>query len=302
VAPIRVLVVGGTGMLGHKLVQVLAPCEHMELHVTVRDVPPREFAAAGANYIRGIDLEAGSSAVAPILESLAPDVVVNAVGAVKQRDLPSARDRTFFLNGSLPHLLALLNPNPEGRVIHFSTDSVFRGDRGGYPEAFAPDATDLYGRSKACGEMAYGPHLTLRTSIVGWEIGAGTGMLSWFLSQPRGAELRGFTRAVFSGLPTVTLARSVADLILNRRELRGLYHVASEPISKFEVLRRLNERLGIGHDLVPDASWAIDRSLDDSRFRGATGTERPNWDSLIEDLAEDFAAYPYQSNYPSLAT
>jgi dTDP-4-dehydrorhamnose reductase len=301
VTPMRVLVVGGTGMLGHKLVQELARHDRLEVHVATRRMPPPAFAPPTAHYLTGVDLGEGSRAIAPVLATLAPDVVVNAVGAIKQRDLYAAPDETFFLNGSLPHLLGLLNPNPNGRVVHFSTDCVYRGDRGGYRESDAPDAPDLYGRSKACGELDYGGHLTLRTSIVGWEVGGFLGLLSWFLGQPRGSQLRGFRRAVFSGLPTVTLAATVAELILDRPELRGLYHVASEPIDKLDLLRRVNARLELGHELVPDDSLVIDRSLDDARFRQATSTVRPGWDALVEALAQDFAAYPYRDLYPSLA-
>jgi dTDP-4-dehydrorhamnose reductase len=229
-------------------------------------------------------------------------VVVNAVGAIKQKDLRAAVDETFFLNGSLPHLLALRNPNPDGRVLHFSTDCVFRGDRGGYTESDEPDALDLYGRSKACGEIGYGPHLTLRTSIVGWETGGHLGLLSWFLNQPPGAELRGFTRAVYSGLPTPTLSRTVHRLIRERPDLRGVYHVASEPITKHDLLERLNAALGLGHRIVPDDTLRLDRSLDDSRFRQATGTPRPGWDELVAELAGDLDSLPYRRLYRAFQT
>lgn len=300
-AGMRVLVVGGTGMLGHKLAHELGADGGLEVHATVRRPPAPEFAAPGVRYHAGVDLSAGSAAIAPVLRALAPDVVVNAVGAIKQKDLYAAMDETWLLNASLPHLLALLNPNPAGRVVHFSTDCVFRGDRGGYAEADAPDALDLYGRSKACGEMDYGPHLTLRTSIVGWETGGHLGLLSWFLGQPRGSELRGYTHAVYSGLPTATLSRTVRELVTGRPELRGMYHVASQPITKFDLLERLNRALGLGHRLVPDDSLRMDRSLDDTRFRTATGTAAPDWETLVRELVADLDALPYRGLYRSLA-
>ncbi|HEU4455545.1 MAG TPA: sugar nucleotide-binding protein, partial [Longimicrobium sp.] len=241
----------------------------------------------------------GSPRLGEALKAARPDVVVNAVGAIKQKDLYAAMDETFYLNAVLPHLLPLLAP--QARVIHVSTDCVFRGDRGGYTEADAPDAEDLYGRSKAAGEIGYGRHLTLRTSIIGFETSAAhLGLVSWFLSQPPGSTLRGFTRAIYSGLPTVTLARTIRGLITAGMPLSGLWQVASEPIDKFDLLRRLGERLGVGHTLVPDDTLRIDRSLDDARFRAATGTPRPGWDELVEELAADFLALPYGSVYPGL--
>jgi dTDP-4-dehydrorhamnose reductase len=300
-ARMRVLVVGGTGMLGHKLAHVLGADPVLEVHATVRRPPPDAFAAPGVAYHEGVELGGGTAAVARVLERLAPDVVVNAVGAIKQKDLKAAVDETFFLNGSLPHLLALLNPNPAGRVVHFSTDCVFRGDRGGYGDELPPDAEDLYGRSKAAGEVGWGRHLTLRTSIVGFETSGFLGLFSWFLQQPRGSVLRGYTDAIYSGLPTVTLARTVRDLLRAQGPLAGVWNVASEPIDKFELLRRLNEALGAGHTLVPDAGVRIDRSLDDRRFRAATGTVRPGWDALIDEAARDLASLPYRELYRTFA-
>jgi dTDP-4-dehydrorhamnose reductase len=286
----RVLVVGGTGMLGHKLVQLLGADPALDLHATVRRVPPPEFAGR-MTYHPGIDVAYGSTRVRELLEALRPDVVVNAVGAIKQKDLHSAVDETFYLNGAFPHLLALHNPG--GRLIHVSTDCVFRGDRGAYTEAERPDAEDLYGRSKAMGEVDYGRHLTLRTSIIGPEISGQLGLLGWFLSQPRGSTLRGFSRAIYSGVPTVVLARTIHRLIRDDAPLSGIYHVASEPIDKHTLLQRLNKALELGHTILPDDSLRIDRSLNDRRFREATGTPRPGWDELVAELVEDLRTLPY---------
>jgi dTDP-4-dehydrorhamnose reductase len=284
-------VVGGTGMLGHKLVQLLGADPALDLHATVRRVPSPEFAGSRVTYHPDVDVAYGSTRVRELLEALRPDVVVNAVGAIKQKDLHSAVDETFYLNGAFPHLLALHNPG--GRLIHISTDCVFRGDRGGYTEDERPDAEDLYGRSKAMGEVDYGRHLTLRTSIIGPEISGHLGLLGWFLSQPRGSTLRGFTHAIYSGVPTVVLARTIHRLIRDASPLSGLYHVASEPIDKHTLLQRLNEALELGHTIVPDDSLRIDRSLDDRRFRAATGTARPGWDELIAELIKDLRTLPY---------
>ena len=297
----RVLVLGGSGMLGHKLAHVLSADPELEVHCTVRRAVPPAFAAPEARYHPGVDVSRGAAALKGVLETLAPDVVVNAVGAIKQKDLYSVVDETFYLNGTLPHLAALLNPNPAGRLIHFSTDCVFRGDRGGYTEADPPDAEDLYGRSKAVGEVGYGRHLTLRTSIIGFEVAGHLGLLSWLLRQPRPSVLPGFVGAIYSGLPTVTLSRTVLRIIREGDNLSGLYQVASEPIDKLDLLRRVSEALGLGHELRPDPSLQIDRSLDDTRFRRATGTARPGWDELVEELARDYRSLPYADAYAALA-
>lgn len=294
----RILVLGGSGMLGHKLVHVLASTRRDEVHASVRQSLPEPFQRSDVHYHTAVDLSQGSGILADLLGAVEPDVVLNAIGAIKQRDLSAVLDQTFFVNGTLPHLIPALNPNRNGRVIHFSTDCVFRGDRGGYTEADRPDAEDIYGRSKACGELDYGRHLTIRTSIVGFEISSHLSLLSWLFHQPPRSTLGGYRRAVYSGLPTCTLARTVAEVLEHGQDLHGLYHVASEPITKYELLVRVNQAFGLGHRIDPDDSVAIDRSLDDSGFRSATGTLRPGWDELVNDLVRDFTESPYETAYP----
>ncbi|HYH82243.1 MAG TPA: sugar nucleotide-binding protein [Longimicrobium sp.] len=296
----RVLVLGASGMLGHKLAQVLSEDAGLEVHASVRRLPPAPFRAEAARYHEGVELSSAAP-LARVLEAADPDVVVNAAGAIKQKDLKAATDETFYLNATLPHLVPLLAPRPV-RVIHFSTDCVFQGDRGGYTEADAPDAEDLYGRSKACGEIGYGRHLTLRTSIIGFETAGHLGLVSWLLRQPGGSVLPGYGRAIYSGLPTVTLSRTVLGLIREHPELSGLYHVASEPIDKLTLLGRLSEALGLSHRFTPSEAVKIDRSLNDDRFRAATGTARPGWDALVADMARDFASLPYGEAYAQLRT
>jgi dTDP-4-dehydrorhamnose reductase len=294
---IPVLIVGGTGMLGHKLVQVLGADAELEVHATVRRLPEVPFVVPSATYHEGVVLGPAQPRLAEVLRRVKPRVVINAVGAIKQRDLYAQMEETFYLNASLPHLIPFFDPEHDVRVIHFSTDCVFLGDRGGYTEADAPDALDLYGRSKACGEIDYGNHLTIRTSIIGFELASHLGLLGWFLRQPRGSQLQGYSKAIYSGLPTATLSRTVLDIVKHRPELRGLYHIASEPIDKLVLLERVNRRFDLGHSLTPNDAVRIDRSIDDTRFRTATGTARPGWDELVEELAEDFRAYPYDEVY-----
>jgi dTDP-4-dehydrorhamnose reductase len=293
----KVLILGGTGMLGHKLVQVLGSDRAMEVHCTARQRPPREFSTPGVSYHEGVDLDSDLGRLKQILGEVAPDVVVNAVGAIKQYKLDSNPEKAFWINGELPHLLPFLNPNPKARVIHFSTDCVFTGARGNYSEADRPDALDVYGRSKACGEMDYGPHLTLRTSIIGFELRGHRGLLSWLLSQPRGSTLPGYRRAIFSGLPTSVLSLLVRRIIMEFPDLSGLYHVASQPITKLDLLNRINTHFDLRDTIVPDDSVVIDRSLTDVRFRAETKTTTPSWDVLIPQLLDDYRSLPYNQIY-----
>lgn len=287
-------------MLGHRLVLELAARRGLDVHATVRRPVPEPFRGSAVAYHEGIDLAAGTAPIARVLGDLKPDVVINAIGAIKQKDLAVDIEQTYFLNGTLPHALASLNPNPAGRVIHVSTDCVFQGDRGGYRQDETPDATDLYGRSKAVGEMNYGRHLTLRTSILGFELVGHLGLMSWFFRQ-RSSRLQGYVNARYSGVTTGELSRTILSTIEGSAPMSGLWHVASEPISKFDLLSRVNLAFGLGHTLVPDTALRIDRTLDDAPWRERTGTRRPAWDALVKDLQDDWHARPYAAVYSASA-
>jgi dTDP-4-dehydrorhamnose reductase len=159
---------------------------------------------------------------------------------------------------------------------------VFRGTIGNYTEAMTPDAEDLYGRSKLLGEVDYPHAVTLRTSIIGRELGTSHGLVEWFLGAA--GPVRGFTRAIFSGLPTDELVRVIARHVLPRPELSGVWHLSSDPISKYDLLLLLREAYGRTIGIEPDAELVLDRSLDSSRFRGATGYTPPAWPALIRSM------------------
>jgi dTDP-4-dehydrorhamnose reductase len=211
-----------------------------------------------------------------------PSLVVNCIGLVKQ--LATSKDPLAVLpiNSLLPHRLARLCDVSGARLIHVSTDCVFSGRTGNYRESDFADADDLYGRSKYLGEVAQSHALTIRTSIIGHEHQTSHGLVEWFLSQP--GPVRGFTRAVFSGLPTVTLAEVIRDRILPDAGLNGVYHVSSEPISKYDLLKIVAEIYERSTVIVPDEDLVIDRSLDSSRFRERTGYRAPAWSDLVRRM------------------
>jgi dTDP-4-dehydrorhamnose reductase len=187
----------------------------------------------------------------------------------------------------LPHRLAVLARVAGARLIHLSTDCVFSGRRGNYREDDPADAEDLYGRTKLLGEVSEEPCLTLRTSIIGPELSRKSGLLEWFMAQ-RGGTVRGFTRAIFSGFTTAELSR-VIERLLEEPHASGLYHVSSAPISKYDLLVRINAALGIGVAIGADDSFACDRSLDSERFRSTFGYTPPAWDEMVTELAQEVA-------------
>jgi dTDP-4-dehydrorhamnose reductase len=286
----RVLVLGAGGMLGHKLCQRLRG--RFEVVGTVRGEPA---AYAGYRALDGVELRGGVDAervetVGQVLEAVRPDVAINAIGTVKQRAESKDPITAITVNALFPHQLARLCSGLGARVLHFSTDCVFAGSRGDYREDDVADATDLYGRTKLLGELAGPGCLTLRTSIIGRELGGAQGLIEWFLSQ-RGGRVRGYARARFSGLTTPVLADLVGDLLERNRDLEGLWHVSAEPISKLDLLEIVNRVYGTGVSIERDEALALDRSLDSSRFRARTGFRPPGWETMIADMHADEASY-----------
>ena len=285
----RVLILGGGGMLGHKLWQIFRP--RFDTWVSVRGAE-REFAPAVFDRDRlltGVDA-VDFDTVMRAVGAVQPEVVVNAIGIVKQR--PAARDAILSLtvNSLFPHRLAALCRAARARLIHISTDCVFSGRKGMYTESDPTDALDLYGRSKAMGEVDGPGTVTLRTSIIGRQLTGTTGLLEWLLSQ-RGGQVRGFAGAIYSGFPTVTMAGVVADVVAKHPGLHGIYHVASAPITKFQLLNLLRDGLHLDVGIKPDHDTREDRSLDGSRFRAAVGFTPPSWAHMIRDLAADATPY-----------
>jgi dTDP-4-dehydrorhamnose reductase len=277
-----VLVLGATGMLGHALMHELSARAELDVHGTVRSldgVPSSFVDAFGAAVTSGVDVR-DRRAVVELLEQRRPDVVVNAIGVIKQ--VPTVADTalTAEINGLLPHVLAQACTGVSARLIHLSTDCVFSGRRGSYEELDIPDPIDFYGRSKLLGEVVADPHLTLRTSIIGPELTGKASLVEWFLGQ-RGKTVRGFRKAIYSGLPTVEMSSVIGDIIVSHPDLTGLWHVASEPIDKDALLRLVAEAYGWEGTIVADDTFTIDRSMRAERLREAIGYAPPTWPSLV---------------------
>lgn len=280
----KILVIGIGGMLGSTLFRTLLQDEDTIAVGTARNASVRRYfdARFHADMLLDVDvLEPGE--LERLLERVEPEVVVNCVGLVKQ--LKAANDPLVALpvNAMLPHRLAALCRDNGARLIHISTDCVFDGSKGNYTETDKSDAVDLYGMSKFIGELRDLPEaVTLRTSIIGHELNSSHGLIEWFLSQS--GSVKGFRRAVFSGLPTIELSRVILEYVVPRSDLSGLYHVSAEPISKFDLLSLVAEIYGIETEIIPDDDTVIDRSLNSERFQSATGYRAPAWPELIESM------------------
>lgn len=278
----RLLIIGSTGMLGNALMRFLAASDGIEAWGTVRRMPSAfQSAPYKDRIIAGIDVEDFDSVVGAF-SAVRPHAVINCVGLVKQLAEVDDPLRAIPINALLPHRLARLSAAVGARFVHISTDCVFSGAKGNYIESDPSDAQDLYGRSKYLGEVDYPHAVTLRTSIIGHELDSARGLVGWFLSQ-RG-PVRGYRRAIFSGLPTIELARVIRDRLLTSPHLRGVYHVSAAAIAKYDLLRLVAAEYEHPRQMAPDDQVVIDRSLDSSRFRRATGYIAPPWPQLVRDM------------------
>lgn len=279
----KVLILGASGMLGNAVLRVFSDSEGYRATGAVRSAK----AALGLPkalqpfLIVGADMQDMDSVVRLFAE-VKPDVVINCIGVVKQ--LAEADDPLYTLpvNSLLPHRLADLCAVAGARLVHMSTDCVFSGAKGSYSEEDIPDATDLYGRSKLLGEVDYPHAITLRTSIIGHELSGARSLICWFLQQENSAK--GFSRAIFSGLPTVEMARLIRDYVLPNPGLHGVYHVSADPVNKFDLLSLVARVYDKNIEIEKDDKYVIDRSLDSTRFRLATGYAPLNWENLIMSM------------------
>jgi dTDP-4-dehydrorhamnose reductase len=287
---VRFLILGGAGMLGHKLYQELKG--RGETYVTVRR-PASAYARLGlfqtGRVIDGIDAT-DSQDLQRALSKARPNVVFNAVGIIKQ--LKEAHDPvvSIKINALLPHQLAEACAASNARFIHVSTDCVFSGRKGGYTEDDAPDPVDLYGRSKLLGEVDAPGSVTVRTSMIGREVETQAGLVEWFLSQ-RGGRVKGFQKAIYTGFTTLELARILADIAEKQPDLQGVWQVSSDPIDKYALLGLVNDAYGLGVTIDTDTEFICDRSLDSTQYRERTGFRPPTWPEMIQEMRRDPTPY-----------
>lgn len=287
----RILILGGAGTLGHKLWQTL-PSRFPDTSVSIRK--KRDFYAktglfAGPNVIDGLDLK-DFGRLDAVLNDIRPSVIVNCAGVTLRSKEALDKNSAISINALLPHRLADWCSHSGARLIHFSTVCVYDGKKGRYTEDDVPDARDLYGMTKALGDVSAPFALTLRSSFIGRELFAGAELLEWFLAQ-KGKKIRGFRKALFTGLTTNRLAELVGDLIEKHPQLNGLYHVSSETVSKYELLLMMKEAYKLDVEIEQEDGFEMKRDLDGGRFEKAAGFVCPPWKEMMAEMAADTTPY-----------
>ncbi len=279
----RILILGGDGMLGHQLLKSMA-FRH-DVKVTLRQ-DLESYVHHGlfteTNAYTGIDVRS-LDRLSEVIADFHPEAVINAVGIVKQRPTAKENIPSLEINALLPHKLSVLCKMADARLINLSTDCIFSGKKGNYKESDPSDAEDLYGKTKYLGEV-HDPHcLMLRTSIIGYELSRKKSLLEWFLSQT--GTVKGFTKAIYTGFTTLEMSRIIEKMLVEHPRASGVYHVSSDPINKYDLLLLCSEKLGHSIEIIPDDTFCCDRSLDSTRFRAEFKYTPPTWSSMIEELA-----------------
>jgi len=279
-------------MLGHTLFMQLVLQRDLDVYATGRGSPDlsRWFPKEAVERIRP-DVDADNfDSVIRAFAAIQPDIVINCIGLIKQTWYGGDPLSSIVINSLLPHRISMVCRTAGARLIHVSTDCVFDGKKGNYTENDISNATDLYGRSKFLGEVAYSPHcVTLRTSIIGHEIKGRLGLIEWFMSQDK--KIQGYKNAIFSGFPTIEVAHILRDYILPNQNLTGIYHISSDPISKYELLKLVAEKYDKKIEIEPYDDFYQNRSLDSSLFRKITGYEPPTWPELIEKMYKHYMSF-----------
>ncbi|MBL9030053.1 MAG: SDR family oxidoreductase [Caedimonas sp.] len=274
-----ILVLGATGLLGNAVFRVLSESGDCPVFGTIRNVEAQQFFIPElASRLQVVEDLRDEAQMITLFDLLRPNVVVNCTALGK--DTPQDPMKMVSVFSVLPRRLAHLCRLRQVRLVQISSDGVFSGNRGGYTEDDLPDANDPYGIAKLLGEVEGPGMITLRTSIIGHELFSRNGLLEWFLSQD--GECTGYRRVIFSGFPTVALAQVIRDVVLPCPELQGIYHLATSPISKFDLLQLVAQRYSRSTRIVPSDKLVIDRSLSADRFARATGYVAPEWPELID--------------------
>lgn len=296
-----VLVLGAGGMLGSSVFRFFMADTNFRTYGTLRSKDKLNFfnATEIQNLLVNVDVYSETDLLS-IFSTTCPDVVVNCVGIIKQVEAARNHFTILAINTLLPHRLAQYCRVSRARLVHISTDCVFSGSMGGYVEDDFADADDLYGRSKYLGEVDYSNAITLRTSIIGHELGTAHSLVDWFLAQK--GTINGYKNAIFSGLPSIEVARAIRDFVIPNTTLHGLYHLSSAPIDKFSLLNLVKEIYDHSITILPHENVVIDRSLLSNRFRNETGFRSLTWPNQISIMHQEYLDYPSGRELKALRT
>jgi dTDP-4-dehydrorhamnose reductase len=278
----KIIVLGANGMIGHCIFEFLMSDKNLDIYGTVRS---NKYLSYGFDEYSGKILALNGFNDEKIINNFLllhkPDIVINCIGITKHLIDGMMAIPSIKINALLPHILSSACGNIGSRLIHISSDCVFSGSKGNYSEEDIPDAQDIYGKTKALGEISdLSNCLTIRTSTIGRELGTRHGLLEWFLFQEE--FCKGYSGAIFSGLPSIILAQIIYEVIIPRPDLNGLYNIAADPIDKYSLLKLISKIYSKRINIEFDDKFQINRSLDATKFKNATEYTSPSWPDMIK--------------------
>ncbi len=276
----KVLILGADGMIGHKMAQSLS---HFDLYLNSRSKSNYLQEYFPSSTLSNFDFL--NQNIEDLLEKTLPDYIINAVGITIRRGA-SYNKETNFLNSQLPKKIDFWCKENQKKQIHFSTDCVFSGDKGNYNDLDLPDAKDNYGKSKGEGEINSNSTLTIRSSMIGREIYNKTELLEWVISN-KNKKIKGFDNAIYSGVTTLWMSNTVNEIIKNNPDLFGIFNISSSPISKYDLITKINTYFNLNIEIERDSSYYSNKSLNSNRFFSETNFKKPNWDEMLNNLYLD---------------
>jgi len=277
---IKILIFGATGLLGNKL---FLDFQSKKKYVTLGTCRKKNINLIPNKLKKNIIILNNLyniSKLISVFKKVKPNIVINCLGIIKQSPKINNKNELMYINGFFPHILSFLCIMNHSRLFHFSTDCVFSGKKGNYNENYIPDAKDLYGLSKINGEINNKNSITFRTSIIGRELRNKKSLLEWFLSQKN--YVHGFTNVIFSGLPVKEIGYILDKIILSKKKLFGVYHLSSQPISKFNLLILFNARFKKSLNILRNNKICINRSLNSRKLNKAINYRSKNWKKLVK--------------------
>lgn len=284
----KILILGASGMLGHRLFIELS--KHHEVHGTYTGW--KQFLPEDKVTHLGIGTGNWRFHLIDVFQNTKPDVVINCIAKVHPTDDRFGKLDCIELNAAFPYELMYIAHEHDARLIHFSTDGVFSGNRGNYTEDDTPDATDTYGTTKRLGEISDMEHvLTLRCCPIGRELplSAKHSLVEWFLAQT--GEVKGYINAHFNPLTTHEIADLLLEHVLPRPDLHGLYHIGGSTWQKAVILHRLNDLYKRNLEIIPDGSVQCNRVLSTRKFDNETGYKARPLSDMLEMMRAENVMY-----------
>jgi len=279
----KVLVLGAGGLIGHKLFQVIG--EDLDTYAALHHSSAHPL-FSGANVFNNVDVLEFDK-LTQLISDNQIDVILNCVGITKRNSDINNLEMAIATNALFPHRLANWAKTNNKRVIQFSTDCVFDGSIGNYSEDSATTGPDIYGKTKALGEIDYAHSLTIRSSFIGRELKAKTELLEWALSC-KGQKIRGFDKAFYSGVSTIWMARTIKSIITDHKDLSGLWQLATEtPISKLDLLNQVNKSFELEMEIETDSSFETMPTLNGAKLKKAMSLNIPDWNVMMDELATE---------------